>query len=120
MKITDRVATPTIVLFAFTFITEFFNVLWATRGFDPGFAFDLLGRVAFVWLLWWWLMSDSRRLGVTWPMDLGFFIFIAGLLLVPYHLIKARGPKGLIGIAAFLGVFIAGRFLGAIVGILLS
>jgi hypothetical protein len=41
-------------------------------------------------------------------MDLGMFLYIGWFFIVPYYLFKTRGVQAMIGIASFVGVFMAG------------
>ena len=120
MRLSHRISPPTIVLFAYTFFAQFISVLYADRHIELSIYLDLLGRVAFLWIIWWWLKEDSRKTGVTWPLDLGMFLAIAWIFVLPYHLIKTRGSRGLLGIIYFVGVWLAAWIVGAIVLTLLA
>ena len=111
-------ATPTKVLFLFTFFIQFISAFYSAWQTELPPVFQLLYWIAFGWLMWWWLREDSKRTGDTWPMDLGYFLFIAWYIIIPYHLFATRGVKGFIGILSFIGVFLAG-WLAAVIVIIL-
>lgn len=113
-----KLSLPTKVLFVFTFAWQFVSVFYAAWETQNA-AFELLSRLAFVVILGWWLKEDMRRTTVRWPpIDLGLFIYVAGFVLIPYHLFATRGVRGFLGILSFIAVNIAG-WLAATVLILL-
>lgn len=114
-----RLATPTKALFAFVFVAQFVTTLYSAREIALPLFFDFLYPFASLWLICWWLREDSRRTGVTWPIDLGMFLYIAWIFILPYHLFRTRGLKGFLGIFSFIGILIAAWVAAAIVGILL-
>lgn len=108
-------ATTTTVLFFFIFFTQFVATMYAAWQLETPAAFEALYAVAFLWLVWWWLVTDCRATGVTWPMDLGMFLYMGWIFILPYYLFKTRGLKAVIGIASFVGIFVAGWLTAAIV-----
>jgi hypothetical protein len=112
---TRRLAPTTKVLFIFVFFTQFLATMYATWQLEAPAAFEVLYAIAFLWLVWWWLVTDSKVTGVTWPMDLGMFLSIGWVLVLPYYLFKTRGIKAMIGIASFLGVCVAAWSSAAII-----
>ena len=100
-------ATPTKALFLFVFFTYFLATMYAAWQLETPAAFEVLHAIAFLWLIWWWLVTDCKTTGVTWPMDLGMFLYIGWIFILPYYLFKTRGIKAMIGIASFIGVFVA-------------
>ena len=121
MKIRDYVqmAPATKVLFLFVFFAQFLESLYSARQIAPPTLFEFLYPFAFLWMIWWWLNEDSRNTGTTWPLDLGMFLYVASIFLIPYYLFKTRGVRGFIGIAAFIGMLLGGMVCGAIVGVLI-
>jgi len=96
---------------------QFLSTLYQLRGLETHWLFDALSRIAIVWLIWLWLREDSRRLGITWMLDLGMFLFIAWVVLLPYHLFKTRGLKAFIPILAFILTILCGIVAAAVVSI---
>ena len=101
------IRASTIILFAFFFFIQFMGGIYAAWQTSMPAVSELLSPLAFAWLCWWWLKEDSRERGISWPLDLGMFVYAGWFVLLPYHLIKTRGVKGLIGIVAFLAVAFA-------------
>jgi hypothetical protein len=113
-------STPAKVLFIFTFFTQFVGVLYSARAVELPALFQLLYSVATAWLFWWWLTEDSKQTGARWPsMDLGFLLFVAWIVIIPYHLFATRGWRGFIGILTYVGVFLAGWLAAVFVSIIL-
>ena len=65
-------------------------------------------------MFWWWLREDSGDRNITWPLDLGMFVYAGWFLLLPYHLVKTRGVKGFLGVLAFVAVAFAAWISSAI------
>src|SRR6266566_9173110 len=109
----SRKLSPTVLLYSFVVITQFAYGLYL--GQAPA-AYTLLHWAAQLWIIGWWLRTDSRKRGVVSVYDLGFFLFIAWPLVMPYYLVKTRGAKGLLVILGFIGAYVG----ATIVGIILS
>lgn len=111
----ENISRPAKVFFAFTFFAQVIVSLYEAWAFEPSIVNDLLFHLANASILWWWLTEDSRKTGDTWPMDLGYFIYIAWPVLIPYHLFKTRGFSGFIGILAYIAPLLAGMLAAALV-----
>jgi hypothetical protein len=78
----------------------------------PG-ASALLQYVVFCCLIGYWLNVDSRERQTLRVWDMGFFLYLAWPVIVPYYLVKTRGLKRalltflLFAIVSF-GAFVAG------------
>ena len=101
-------------LFPFVFLSQFVATFYAAFQFESSALFDALSRLAFFWLISWWLVEDSRQRGMSWPIDTGMFLYVAWIILIPYHLFRTRGIRALIGILSLTGVMIAGWLAAAI------
>ena len=106
-----------IVLLVYVFLAQFVEGLYAVREIEMPYSTFFLSRLAFVWLVWWWLREDSRRRGVTWMLDLGMFLMIAWPLLLLYHLFKTRGWAGLIPILWFILALLCGSVAAAVTNV---
>ena len=112
-------ATPTKFLLLFVFLSQFIVTIYSTRQITPPISFELLNPLAFLWLIWWWLKEDSKLTRVKWPIDFGMFLYFAWMFLVPYHLFKTRGIKGLWGIFLFIGILIAAWISAAVIAVII-
>ena len=119
-KTPSRIATPTALLYAFVAVAQIVTGFYLASELEPPEPFNLLYALGFLWVVGWWLQNDSRRRGVSWPLDMGLFIYVAWPVILPYYLLKTRGPKGLLVILGFVGVYVAALLAGAALGLLLT
>lgn len=119
-KLLSPNASPTVLLYIFVVITQFVSgIYFASHAEPPGF-FTLLYVVGFLWIIGWWLLSDSRKRGVKWAFDMGLFLYIAWPLIMPFYLLKTRGVKGLLVILGFIGVYFGALMAGVMLFVLLN
>ena len=116
ITVLSRIASPTILLYLFVVITQIMFGIYSGSQLEPPPALTLIYVVALLWITGWWLRSDSRKHGVPWVYDMGFFLIVAWPFIMPYYLVKTRSAKGLLIILAFIGAYVG----AAIVGIILS
>lgn len=87
---------------------------------EPPTAFTFINFFGFLWIVGWWLLTDSRKRGLAWVYDIGFFLSIAWPFIMPYYLLKTRGAKGLLLILAFVAVYIGSLIAGMALYLLLA
>ncbi len=80
-------------------------------------AYTMLHWAAQLWIIGWWLRSDSRRFGIAWVYDYGFFLCIAWPIVTPYYLVKTRGAKGLLVILGFIAAYVGAAIAGIVVSV---
>ena len=100
-------AFTTVVLVIYIVLLQGIEVLYSINGIIQPAAFEFLQPYGFIGLICWWLQRDSSRTGVSWPLDLGMFLYAAWFLILPYHIIRTRGVRGVLDICIFVGVVIA-------------
>jgi hypothetical protein len=83
---------------------------------EPSGAFYLLCYVLLLSLSGYWLQEDSRRHGIKWVYDMGFFLLIAWPLIIPYYLFKTRKSKAFLIIIGYIGLSVGGRLFGRLLG----
>ena len=113
-RVSSPVLSPTVLLYSFLVITQFAYGLYLGRQIDAPALYTLLHWAAQLWIIGWWLRTDSRKRGVVWVYDLGFFLCIAWRLVMPYYLVKSRGAKGLLVVLGFIGAYVGATILGII------
>jgi hypothetical protein len=69
--------------------------------------------------MWLWLISDSREHGISWPMDMGMFLYVAWIFVIPYHLFRTRGFSGVVPILMVVFAFMSAWLLGSVAGVFL-
>jgi len=118
-----KISKSTIFIYGFTFVAQFTGGLNAAQiGFSTAFNYWYFLTLFFA--LAWWFVNDSRNHDIKWNdeyLDMGMFLYIAWIFIVPYYLIKTRGwKKGLLMIGLFLGVYIGAAILGGLLVFLRS
>lgn len=116
----SRTFSPTALLYSFVVITQFAYGLYLGQQIEAPGAFTLLHWGAQLWIIGWWLRTDSRKRGVVWVYDLGFFLCIAWPLVMPYYLVKTRRAKGILVILGFIGAYVGAAILGIILSVLVT
>src|SRR5436190_22444026 len=113
----SRLLSPAPLLYIFVFLTQFaYGVyLGAQLEFPPGPTFIFL--IGMLWVVGWWLRTDSRRRGVLAVYDLGFFLYLAWPLIMPYYLVRTRGARGLLIMLGFVAVYIGAAIIGIVVSV---
>ncbi len=112
-KLLSFLLSPTGLLYTFVAIAQFAHAVYMSTGaWEPNPTFTFIYAMGFLWIIGWWLLTDSRKRGVSWVYDMGLFLYIAWPILMPYYLIKTRRAKGLLVIFGFLGVYIGAWLLG--------
>ncbi|HEV3469931.1 MAG TPA: hypothetical protein VG148_11465 [Pyrinomonadaceae bacterium] len=109
-----QIFTPAVLLYLCVFVGQVAVGFYGAGEAEPSPAFSLLYAVGFLWVVGWWLRRDGRRRGVRWVLDMGMFLYLAWPFIMPYHLLKTRGAKGLLLILAFAGVYVGGLALGVV------
>jgi len=116
----SRTLSPTVLLYSFSVITQFADGLYLGQQLEAPGVYTLLHWAAQLWIIGWWLRTDSRKRGVVWVYDMGFFLCIAWPLVMPYYLVKTRGAKGLLIILGFVGAYLGAAILGIILSVLVT
>jgi hypothetical protein len=120
----SRILSPAPLLYLFVVITQFaygaylglqFEFLGAQFEFPA--AATLLFTVGLLWAVGWWLRTDRRRRGVLSVYDLGFFLYLAWPIVMPYYLIKTRGAKGLLVMLGFVAAYVGATIIGIILSV---
>ena len=92
----SRMLSPAPLLFLFVVITQsaYGAYIGAQLPFPAGIS--LIYFVGMLWAMGWWLRTDSRKRGVLSAYDLGFFLYLAWPIFMPYYLVKStvRAPRG--------------------------
>jgi hypothetical protein len=106
---------PLILIVVFLLITHIADSIYYAYEIEPSGAFAILSYVFLFSLIGYWLEKDSKRYGVKWMLDMGFFLYLAWPVIIPYHLFKTRGIKAFLTILAFIGIYIGTYLIGLLV-----
>lgn len=113
----SRILSPAWLLYLTVFITQFAHGLYLGAYLEQPAGFVLLDWVLFLWVIGWWVRTDSRKRGAELTYDTGFFLVIAWPIFMPYYLLKTRGARGLLIILAFIGAYLGAGILGIILSV---
>ena len=110
----SRMFSPAPLLYTFVVITQFAYgaYLGAQLQFPEGLT--LIYAVGILWAVGWWLRTDSRSRGVLSVYDLGFFLYLAWPVVMPYYLLKTRGAKGLFVMLGFVAAYVGAAVIGIV------
>jgi len=115
----SRILSPAPLLYLFVVITQFaYGAYLGAQLEFPG-AVTFLFAVGLLWAVGWWLRTDSRRRGVLSVYDLGFFLYLAWPIVMPYYLIKTRGAKGLLVMLGFVAAYVGAAIIGMVLSVLI-
>lgn len=115
-----RLVSPTALLYIYLTLMQIAHGIYFASEIEPPPAFTLIDTVGLLWIVGWWLLTDSRKRGVALVYDIGFFLSIAWPFIMPYYLLKTRGAKGLPLILAFVSIFFGAVVVGMALYLLLA
>lgn len=95
-----------ILLGILIFIYNFAVVLYFAIGIEPSPTLEFLYVAAFPCAAIWWLRSDTRRSAVTPMYCHGLLMSVGWFAIIPYHLLKTRGVRGLLPLLLLIGSFV--------------
>lgn len=104
-----------VLLIILIFIYHFAAAFYYAQGLEVPLGFEFLYNAAFLSGFVWWLRDDTRRSGVTPLYCQGLLVGIGWFIIIPYHLLKTRGSKGLLPLCALLGSLVSSRLLAGII-----
>ena len=113
-RLLSLIASPAGLLYLFLLFTQPAFGLYTARGIEPPGLFEMLYSLCFLWIIGWWLQRDSRKRGFKLVYDMGFFLYIAWPIIMPYYLFKTRGPKAFLTLLIFLAVY-AGTYIMTVI-----
>lgn len=109
-----------LVLFAILiFVYNFAMMLWELMGAEPSLLVRFLYAGMFPCAAIWWLKAEGRST-VTALYCQGLIMNVAWFALIPYHLLKTRGARGLLPLLWLVGSFVAARIAATVVYIALG
>jgi len=111
----SRIFSPAPLLCLFIVITQFAYGVYLGAQLEFPASVRLLSWFGILWGAGWWLRRDSHRRGVLSVYDLGFFLYIAWPIVMPYYLIKTRRAKGLLIMLGFIVAYVGAAIIGIVV-----
>lgn len=111
-RLFSQLTTPTALLYIFLTFTQVVTGIYVASGFEPPALFTAIVFLGFIWIMGWWLRTDSGKREFRWVYDMGLFLYVAWPIVLPYYLFKTRGARGLLVILGFVGAYIAAAVIG--------
>ena len=99
-----------ILIFIYHFVAMFYNL----RGIEPSATVEFLYIAAVPCGVGWWLRSDKHRSVAQQVYCQGLMASYGALFIVPYHLLKTRGVKGLLPLLLLVGSYLGSQILAVI------
>lgn len=93
-------------------------IMYFVLGAEPLPTFEFLYMFGFIWGVIWFLRAEAERSAAAHAYCSGVTIGMAWFLLLPYHLLKSRGARGLIPLSALIGTWLALQVLTGIVNVM--
>src|SRR5829696_6439968 len=94
--------------------------IYHTQGLEPLPTFEFLYTAAFLCGVVWWLKAETGKSAVRSIYCPGVLVGIGWLIVIPYHLLKTRGLRGLIPLLALHGLMVVSQIVNAILYIAFS
>jgi len=82
---------------------------------DPPPSLEFLYTAIFVCGVVWWLRAEIQSSAVTRLYCAGLLVYTAWPIIIPYHLLKTRGLRGLLPLFALIGTFVSARILATVI-----
>jgi hypothetical protein len=111
---------PLVLLGILGFVYHFGVGIYSASGLEPSPAFEFLYTAAFLCCVVFWLRAEAQRYAVRNAYCLGLLVGVGWMIMIPYHLFKTRGVKGLIPLGALLGSFLVAHILAVLVYMIFS
>lgn len=90
-------------------------IIYFVLGEEPLPTFEFLYTFGFLCGVVWFLKAEAQRSAAAQAYCPGVTIGMAWIFLLPYHLLKSRGVRGLIPLSILIGTYLALQILAAIV-----
>lgn len=115
-----RFLSPVVLLYTFFVVVQISSGIFAASGIEPEALYTVVYAVCSLWIIGWWMRSDSEKRGIAWVYDMGLFLYLAWPFILLYYLLKTRGLKGLLIVVVFAVANIAAYVTGAALYLLLA
>lgn len=96
-----------VLLMILVFVYNFAAGFYLAQGMEPLPTAEFLYTGAFICGVVWWLNAEAGTSAATPVYCRGLLVGIGWFVIIPYHLLKTRGVKGLIPLVALVGSFFA-------------
>ena len=104
-----------VLLIVLTFVYHTGQTLYVLLQVEPLPTFEFLHIAGLACGVVWWLRAEVKSSGVKALYCDGLLVTAGWIIILPYHLLKTRGVKGFIPLAALLGALIASQVVATVV-----
>jgi hypothetical protein len=104
-----------VLLVVLTFVYQTGHSIYEFLGWEPLPTFEFLHTAAFVCGVVWWLRAETKHSAVKPVYCQGLLVGLGWLIIIPYHLFKTRGIKGMIPLLALFGSLVVSYILAVLV-----
>ena len=116
-----HISKPTLYLCASIFIMQAVHGFGTARNGGNPTILDAWYLIALFWAVGWWFIRDSQGDGIKWNdgfLDIGLFLYIAWIFILPYYLFKSRGWKAVYTIVLLVAVYFGAYITGVMIYLL--
>lgn len=97
------------------FVYNFAAGIYLAQGMEPLPTVEFLYSSAFLCGVVWWLNAEVGRSAAKSVYCRGLIVAAGWLIIIPYHLLKTRGARGLIPLVALTGSFVVAHISALVV-----
>jgi hypothetical protein len=94
--------------------------LYNLLGLEPLPAVEFLFKLIFICGVVWWLRAETQSSPVTRVYCAGLLVGFGWPIIIPYHLLKTRGVRGLLPLFALIATFVIAEILAIIIYLAIS
>ena len=109
-----------ILLGVLVFVYNLGRGIYFVGRIEPLPAFEFLYTAAFLCGVVWWLRDEAKSSAVSRVYCEGLLVSMGWVVIIPYHLLKTRGVKGLIPLFALIAAFIVPLILVVVIHTILE
>jgi hypothetical protein len=109
-----------VLLIVLVFVYHIGLSIYFVVGLEPLPTFEFLYTAGFLCGAVWWLRADTLRSPVVSIYCHGLLVGIGWIIVIPYHLLKTRGVRGLIPLLALVGAYVISQIFAAAVYVAFS
>jgi hypothetical protein len=109
-----------VLLCAFILLSQAAGSAFTFSRQEPPPGFDTLIGFGQLYALGYWLHADSMRRGFELPYCGGIFVYVAGVIFIPYYLFKTRGAKAFLTLGIFVSVVVIATLAGVLAASLMG
>ena len=80
--------------------------VYSAQGVTPSARFEGLAVLGFVTFVWYWIRQQCEPHGVTFPVDLAWFMALLWFFLAPYYLWRSERWRGLAKFVMLIGAYV--------------